>query len=159
MFFFGGRSGYPAAMILDALESGRRYAKDHPLFGRAFAFLRRRGLARLAPGRYELGAGMYAVVARDRGRGKAVLEAHRKFIDIQYVVAGTEQIGWQALERCRRSGKGYSRAKDIEFFRGAPAAMFRVPAGMFAVFFPEDAHAPLAGRGWVRKVVVKVPVR
>ncbi len=151
--------GYSAGMILDTLSSAARYTALHPGFARALSFLRRRGRTGLAPGRYELGDGLYAVAARDRGRGTAILEAHRKFIDIQYVVSGTESIGWQALAACRASGKGYDRARDIEFFRDPPAAMVRVPAGAFAIFFPGDAHAPLAGRGTVSKIVVKVPVQ
>jgi len=32
------------------------------------------------------------------------------------------------------------------------------PAGSFAIFFPEDVHAPLGTDGFIHKVVIKVAV-
>lgn len=147
-------------MILDTLSGARRYASLHRGFARAFAFLRKRNLAGLPDGRYPIaGERIYAVSSRDPGRGRQAspLEAHRKYIDIQYVVSGAEVIGWRDRKDCAGSG-GYRRARDIEFFKTEPAAWVKIPAGSFAVFFPEDAHAPLAGRGVVHKVVVKVAI-
>ncbi|MFH0953756.1 MAG: YhcH/YjgK/YiaL family protein, partial [Verrucomicrobiota bacterium] len=128
-------------------------------FARAFSFLRQAGVADLPPGRHEVDSDrVYAVVGKDTGRGRqgARLEAHRKYIDIQFVVAGHEVIGWEDLRNCRSRRRGYDREKDIEFFTGEPARWVTVPPGSLAIFFPEDAHAPLAGEGPVHKVVVKV---
>jgi YhcH/YjgK/YiaL family protein len=86
------------------------------------------------------------------------LEAHRKYIDIQYVTLGHELIGWERIEECAGKGLGYDADNDIEFYGNPPSLWFPVPAGVFAVFFPEDAHAPLAGETPVRKIVVKAPV-
>ncbi|OQW96333.1 MAG: hypothetical protein BWK77_05230 [Verrucomicrobia bacterium A1] len=142
-------------MILDALSN----AAMHTGFAEAFDFLRRAGLENLPPGRHEVrGAQLYASIGRDEGRGRdgARLETHRKYVDIQYVVSGEEVIGWSDLASCRASGLGYDEGRDIEFHTGAPRIWFPVPPGLFAVFFPEDAHAPLAGTGPVHKVVMKV---
>ena len=146
-------------MILDSLSNSMCYAEKHPLFQAAFDFLADKELDRLPPGKYILNAdSLYAVVSRDEGRGRdaARLEAHRRYIDIQFVAAGEELIGWRDLSSCRTRAQAYDSGKDIEFFADEPERWVSVPPGSFAIFFPEDAHAPLAGCGPVRKVVVKV---
>lgn len=151
-------------MILDQLGHAEVYFSMHPLFRAAFGFLRRPDLASLratSGGRIDLhGNQMYALVDIREGKGKkeARLEAHHRYIDIQYVVSGDECIGRQDLSLCAGHGEGYNADKDIEFFTGAPACWFPVPVGSFAIFFPHDAHAPLAGSGTIKKVVVKVAV-
>jgi YhcH/YjgK/YiaL family protein len=144
-------------MILDTLAQGDRYAGLHEGFARAFVFLTTTDLASLAPGRHELdGDRMYLSIDHQDGRGRdgARLEAHRDHIDIQLTVDGIEEIGWSPLATC--AAAPYDAAKDICFFEGRPHAWFPVPSGTFAIFFPEDAHAPLAGTGRVKKAIVKV---
>ena len=94
-----------------------------------------------------------------RGREGARLEAHRRYIDIQYTIGGDEEIGWTSFASCQVPDGAFDAAKDIGFFGDAPSAWLRVPAGSFAIFFPEDAHAPLAGRGALVKAIVKVAVK
>jgi YhcH/YjgK/YiaL family protein len=148
-------------MILDLLENAERYAGAHPAFAAAFAFLRRADLATLPVGRIELdGDRLFALVQRPEGRGHAGarLEAHRKYADIQFVLAGHEEYGWRARADAPAVAEPYVDGKDLEFFAGAPAVWLPAPAGSFAVFFPEDLHAPLAGAGALHKVVIKVRV-
>ncbi len=146
-------------MFLDSLDNADRYAGMHPGFDAAFRFLRRPDLAALPAGRHPVdGDRVFAIVGRDEGKGRdaARLEAHRKYVDIQYVVSGREVIGWRPLSACAGTGEGYSEEKEIEFFTARPGLWVDVLRGHFAVFFPEDAHAPLAGQGPVHKVVMKV---
>jgi len=146
-------------MILDRLENGPRYAHLHPGFGKAFQFLSHKGLAALPLGRHEIeGARIYAILTRESGRSRerAMLEAHRRYVDIQVVLAGTDEMGWKARADCRALAGAYQADKDIEFFGDRPDAWVPVRVGQFAVFFPEDAHAPLVGTGEIHKAVVKV---
>jgi biofilm protein TabA len=90
------------------------------------------------------------------------LEAHRNYIDIQYVVSGEEMMGWGPV-RALRDATPYNPEKDV--FHGLlPAAemtSIQVRAGQAAIFYPEDAHAPklaVAQPVAVRKIVVKVRV-
>jgi len=148
-------------MILDLLENAERYWGTHPACAAAFAFLRRPDLATLPDGRIDLdGAKLYALVQRPEGRGHAAarLEAHRKYADIQYVIFGQEEYGWRARADAPEATEPYDDERDIEFFPGAPAVWLPAPPGSFAVFFPEDLHAPLAGCGPLHKVVLKVRV-
>jgi len=146
-------------MMIDTLASADRYLPLHPGFAAGFAFLRRADLAQLPEGRHEIdGERVFAVVARTEGRGReqSLLEAHRRYLDIQFVIGGEDCIGWLPLSQCRRVSSPYDAEQDIEFFFDRPASWLAVSPGTFAVFYPEDAHAPMATQGPIHKVVVKV---
>ena len=146
-------------MIIDTLANGDRYAALHPRFAAAFAFLRDTDLAALEPGRHAVdGDALFAIVEAcpGRTRAEAKLECHRRYIDIQLVLDGVDEMGWKPLADCRDPETDYDAARDIRFFRDAPASWIATPAGSFCLFFPEDAHAPLVGPGTIRKVVVKI---
>jgi len=148
-------------MIIDRLENAARYEPLHPGFAAAFEFIRKNKDAGLSAGRHEVqGERLYAMVIRAPGKGRkgTKLEVHRKYIDIQYVAAGEDEMGWKLASECRQSEGGYSEEKDIEKFSDEPVVWFNLPVGMFAIFFPEDAHAPMAGEGEQRKIVMKVGV-
>lgn len=145
-------------MILDRLTMADACFDVHPGLRAGFEFLRRSDLAALAPGRHEIdGARLYATVIRDKGKGPdgARLETHRRYIDIQFSVAGCDRIGWAPASACTR-GTGYAEEKDIEFFDDPIETWLYVPPGVFAVFFPRDAHAPMATAEDLHKVVVKI---
>ncbi len=144
-------------MILDWIGNRTTYVGLHPLFDKAFAFLESLDVARAEPGRVDIqGDDVFAIVAETEGRGRdaARLESHTDYIDIQFQAAGVDTIGWAPAENL--SGQGYDKDKDIEFFLDAPEQWVVTPPGYFAVFFPHDAHAPLAGTGEMIKVVVKI---
>ena len=148
-------------MILDTLAESARYAALHPGFPRAFAFLAATDLTALPPGRHALdGDRMYVSIDHKDGRGRegARLEAHRRYIDIQFTIDGDEQIGWMPLAACGSPAAGFDESKDVGFFDVAVTTWLAVPPGSFAVFFPDDAHAPLAGRGPLKKAIVKIAV-
>ena len=147
-------------MILAQLEQADRYLALHADFAAAIAFLRGQPLGDLPQGRIELAGSMVALLSRSpaRRRSEARLEAHRKHIDIQYIIAGVEEMGWSPLSRCRQPHGCYDAEKDIEFFSDAPEGYITVRPGEFVIFFPDDAHAPLIGTGEVHKVVIKVAV-
>ena len=148
-------------MILDILENARRYTALYPAFAKAFQFLVRQDLKELALGKYEIDDDrLFAIVAKEAGRTKeeAVLEVHRKYIDIQFLLDGTDTMGWKAKSRCTRPTKEYDPTGDEQCFADTPDAWVAVHPGAFVIFFPEDAHAPLVSPGEIHKVVVKVAV-
>lgn len=150
-----------AAMILESLDNLSRHACLHPQFPAALAFLRRSDLASLPLGRHDIdGEDLFAVVARDPGRSRdeSRLEAHRRYIDIQLVLEGTEEMGWKPLADCTRPAGDYDAQRDLQFFEDPPSIWVPVSAGQAAVFLPHDAHAPLVSTKPCPKVIVKIRV-
>ncbi|OIR16814.1 toxin-antitoxin biofilm protein TabA [mine drainage metagenome] len=148
-------------MIFSSLSQSARYAALHPLFPRAFDYIRDTDLFNLAPGRYHLlGEDLIAIVEHAQGKTRAMakLEAHRRYIDIQMVLDGSEEMGWKPLADCHNPVSEHSMEKDIRFFHDAAASWIAVPPDHFCIFFPEDAHAPLVGSGAIRKVIFKIAV-
>lgn len=148
-------------MILDALTDADRYAKLHPLFAPAFAFLRDTDLLSLEPGMHTVqGEQIFAIVeaCAGRTRAEAKLECHRRYIDIQLVLEGVDEMGWKPLGACVKPETEYDAGRDIRFFNDTPSSWIATPPGSFCLFFPDDAHAPLVSEGHIRKVVVKIAV-
>lgn len=151
-------------MILDTLPHWRRYAAVNPRFTGAFRFLET-----VTPdtpvGRHDIaGDTVYALVQRYRSRPEAALqfEAHRRYIDIQFVMQGREVIQWAPLATTSDVTAPYDATKDVALFAAPAAALpVRMEAGRFLILFPDDAHAPCCvwdGPEEVLKVVVKVAV-
>lgn len=148
-------------MILDTLSRSDRYLGMHPLFTRAFAFLRDTDLRALDAGRHTIqGEQLFAIAeaCAGRTRAEAKLECHRRYTDIQLVLEGVDEMGWKPLAECVQPATEYDAARDIRFFDDAPASWIATPPGAFCLFFPDDAHAPLVSAGFIRKVVVKIAV-
>ena len=147
-------------MILAALADADRYAPLLPGLAAGFEFLRRTDLDHLEPGRFDLEAGVFALVERAAGRGTAGarLEVHRRYLDIQYSLDGRERIGWRRSPTANGSTRPTTKGGDIAFYADSPAVWLPLALGHFLIFFPTDAHAPLAGEGPLGKVVIKVPL-
>jgi biofilm protein TabA len=149
------------AVILDVLSESERYAGLHPRFAQAFQFLARADLAALPPGRHNLdGDFLYVSIDQSEGRSHegAHLEAHRRYIDVQFTIEGHEEIGWLPLSLCRTPADSFDVTRDIIFFEDRPSTWLAVPPGRFAIFFPQDAHAPLGGQGLLKKAIAKIAV-
>ena len=148
-------------MILDALPRAHHYVDLHPQFARAFAFLRDTDIGALAPGRHDIdGERLYLSIDREpaRGRSRARLEHHRRYIDIQLALEGDELIGWMPVECCQDRDGEFDTSRDVGFFLEEPHSWVTLRPGTFAIFFPADAHAPLAGEGMIKKAIMKVLV-
>jgi YhcH/YjgK/YiaL family protein len=148
-------------MILDVLENTHRYLALNKGFAKAIEFLLRQDLKELPVEKYEIDSDrIYAMVSKDPGRKKedALLETHEKYIDIQLVLSGNDNMGWKPKSLCKLPSGEYNQKTDVQFFADEPDAWFSTKSGAFAIFFPEDAHMPLISSGQLHKVVVKVAV-
>jgi biofilm protein TabA len=148
-------------MILDTFVEIEKYSHVHPGFSTAFQYLLHNDLNTLTSGRHEIVENkIFAIASIAPGKGitEAKLEVHRKFIDIQCGVAGIDNIGWKSLSRCKCAEGNYDSEKDIHFFSDLPDTWFGLSPETVAIFFPSDAHAPLAVNGMLHKVVIKVAV-
>jgi len=151
-------------MILDILANHAQYSGISPRFARAFAFLQQLP-ADAALGRHEIdGDEVFAIVQQyfTKGLRDTQLEAHRKYIDIQYVLRGREIVYWAPLPLLTNVTMPFDVKADAALFGVIPEIVpLQLQAGQFAILFPADGHAPSCS--WdqpaeVRKVVVKVKV-
>lgn len=151
-------------MILDQLSQWWQYANFGARFAQAFRYLETLN-ARTPVGRVELAGNDLFVMVQTyptKPVGQCRFEAHRQYADIQFIIAGCEIIRWSPLAALTAVTAPYNTEKDVAFF--APPAVstpLHLVAGQFAVFFPEDSHAPGAECGSaadVLKAVVKVRV-
>lgn len=151
-------------MIFDSLNNHALYEPLHPKFCEAFAFIRRALDEGLALGRYELdGDALFAIVQEYSTKPieDCVFEGHRKYIDIQYIIHGSETMGVAELSKMTVS-TAYNEQKDLTLFEPlATASKITVHDDEFAIFFPHDAHCPAIATeepAPLAKIVVKVRV-
>lgn len=151
-------------MIQDTLDNSARYEVLNPRFSKAFAFLRAVDGTQ-ATGRHEIdGDRVFALVQKYSTKPVegALFEAHRKYIDVQYVHSGRETILWAPLAAMKEGTMAYDETKDAALWKLVrEVTPLHLGSGHFAILFPQDAHAPCVE--WekpedVFKVVVKVAV-
>lgn len=150
-------------MIADILKNRHLYECISPGIKTSLEYIAKTDFSKMEPGRYELdGANLFVLVqAYDsipRELGK--WECHQKYIDIQYIAEGIEQIGVNNTGKMKVTIE-YNPEKDIAFLEGE-GDYITLSKGSYGIFFPEDAHqpkiAPNNDLGKVRKVVVKIKV-
>ena len=108
---------------------------------------------------YPLSDGNRFFLAVQGTKAPDVAEAHRKYLDIQYIVKGQEVVGWADLADCELVGE-FNEAKDVGKYSGN-FEYITIPEGICYVAFPEDAHMPgrhLEVPNDFVKVVVKLKV-
>lgn len=143
-------------MIIDYLPNAARYTSLHPLFAQAFDFLRTQKLDELPARRHDIvGDQLFALVQRydAKPHSEGFWESHRRYIDLQYIHAGREQIGWAPLSAMRL--REHDEARDLLFLDGQ-GELLTVNAGGFMLLWPEDAHMPGLRVGEAAEPVFKV---
>ena len=146
-------------MITDDLSNSSLYP-GFPLGIRiAFDFLKKTDLVAAEAGKYLLEDGKsYALIQEYETKDEKEVgwEAHRKYIDLQYLVRGREQIGYAPIKNMKEGE--YNPEKDFIPLSGAGSYLQMLP-GNFMLLFPWDAHKPglsCGGKEKVKKVVVKI---
>ena len=146
-------------MVIDRLENIGKYAALNPLFAQAVEFLTSQDLNALETGKRELNGKELTVnvtQTKPKSKEEAKIETHRDFIDIQIPLSGTEIMGYTPAVDCQPADAPYNQEKDITFFAGLAESYIKVEPGMFAIFFPQDGHAPGITPEGVKKIIVKV---
>ncbi len=151
-------------MIIDTIQNASKYFSVHPLFEKAFEFINATDLINEPDGKSEISEGLKAIFSNKPGMPEqasvAKFECHNNFIDIQLCIKGIETIGWKPREKCTVENGGYNPDKDVQLYNEQPDMYFRLTDGQFAIFFPEDVHAPMIGDGVadIKKLVIKVKI-
>ncbi|MDD4101363.1 MAG: YhcH/YjgK/YiaL family protein [Kiritimatiellae bacterium] len=149
-------------MIVDVIENSTAYESIHPLFKSAFAFLKDSRNHSAEDGRTDIsGDKLFALTQsyETKPAHDGRHEAHRNYIDIQFIAAGEEVIGYAPLADLQTVTE-FDPKSDAGFYEG-PHTLIKLRRGMFAVFFPQDAHMPcrhIDKSASVKKIVLKVAV-
>ena len=159
--YLNGLSAIPYSAI-DKVQFAQQYHLNKALWDKAFAYLKQTNLQTLANGRYAIdGDNVYAIVteAPTKDYDKTAFESHRKYIDLQYVITGNENMGRASLASVTVS-KPYNESNDLANYTGE-GKIYTIPQGSFMLFFPSDAHRPNitpGGNKVVKKIVIKIKV-
>ena len=148
-------------MVIYDLRDSERIESLHPLFKTAFDYVKSHDLLNEPCGRVEVkGDDIFINNSNPKlvPADKQVLEAHRQYIDIQILLEGEETIGWKPIADCTNETKAYDEQADCALFAEPGSTYVTLHPGQFAIFWPEDAHAPIIGEGSVRKLIVKVRI-
>ena len=149
-------------MIIDTIANAHKYFPVHPLFAKAFEFINATDLANEPDGKADVSEGLKAIFSNKPGvaaeASVAKFECHNNNIDIQLCIKGEETIGWKPREKCVTENGGYNAEKDVQLYNEQPDMFFNLTDGQFAIFFPEDVHAPMIGDGTIKKLVIKVKI-
>jgi len=146
-------------MIIDRLDNAGTYTGLDNGIAAALNFLQTTDLEKAAEGRHDInGDSVYALVMEytTKPASEGVWEAHRRYIDVQYVVSGVERMGYANLDAL--TAEPYNEEEDYLFLKGSGDFVL-MPAGTFLILWPQDAHIPATAVDQprpVRKVVIKV---
>jgi biofilm protein TabA len=149
-------------MIVDKIENAHLYTPLNDQLAKAFEILTDKALSQKADGRYEVdGDKLYYIVQHYATKPveECKLEAHKKYIDVQFIVSGQEIVYYTTVNGLKIETP-YDQTKDVAFYKvPADITAVNLTQGMFCILFPQDAHIPCCrvnGLSNVHKVVVKV---
>ncbi len=131
----------------------------NPLFADVVKFLESNDLNTLEEGKHEIkGTDLFVNVQAKPGKKlqDAVLEYHKKMIDIQIPVSDSETFGYTPVDELPEVE--FDEQKDIAKLPGLEAQTYvTINPGQMAIFFPQDGHAPcISESGCLRKVILKI---
>ena len=147
-------------MIVDKIENAALYYGISERMEKALKFLEKE--AKSLEARVQIdGDDVFAfpVAYTSKTREDSVWEAHRNYIDVQYIVDGSECIGYEFIDNLKVTQE-YDIETDSLLLEGE-GTMVKCGAGTFMILFPHDAHMPGVqdnGPCDIKKVIAKVRV-
>ena len=149
-------------MIFDSIENAEIYYGLGEKFKTAFEFIKSTDFNSINEESIEIdGDNIFAMPQRYKTKNpeNAAWESHRKYIDIQYMISGAENMGF--VKSCYLDIlENYDEEKDVEYLNGL-GDFVQVGEGEFVIFFPDDAHMPclkIKENEKVYKVVIKIKI-
>ncbi|TAL73727.1 MAG: DUF386 domain-containing protein [Bacteroidetes bacterium] len=161
--WLNGWSVKPDASV-NRQEFAISYYKNKERWNKAFSFLKSNDLTKLEIKRYDIDSdNLYAPVSEylTKNEEDAKFEAHQKYIDIQYVINGTEMMSVAPITQKKDILEPYDPTKDVEFMTVNQSKSYKASPERFFIFFPSDIHRPgvkVSENSLVRKVVVKLRI-
>ena len=139
------------------------YHKNPKHWKQAFTFLKEADLKSLPEGKQELeGEHLFIAISKYNSKEKSETkyESHKKYIDIQYIISGEEQMGLTTIDKAEVS-EPYNVETDLVFYNYEGGKYIKANSENFLIFFPQDLHRPCIKTEEsvpVKKLVVKLQV-
>lgn len=147
-------------MIVDAIKNIMFYEKMAPNLAAGVAKMNELG-PDAEVGRYEFEGGYLLVqVGETKPMEEGTFEAHRKYIDVQILLEGSEEMAWAPTDELTTAIE-YNPEKDAERLDGPKEHTMKISAGMFYIAYPADGHKPISHtteKQSYKKIVMKLPV-
>ncbi|MBJ7879789.1 YhcH/YjgK/YiaL family protein [Gelidibacter salicanalis] len=150
-------------MIVDKIENAQLYQGLHPGIDKALEYIKNTNFSDLPFGKHEIEGDAVFVILKEYETKQIdgnLLESHLKYIDVQYIIEGVEQMG-VTMRTDQLPKKAYDADDDYMLFDES-YDIITVKEGMFAIFFPDDIHMPDMTTGspsHVKKAVFKVKIQ
>jgi YhcH/YjgK/YiaL family protein len=144
------------------VEFAKQYHANKAMWDKAFTYLSNPHLDTIAPGKYAIDGDNVFVIVTDgptKESNQAGWEAHRKYIDVQYVIKGKEMISVVPIDKATLT-KPYDATRDAANYTAKGEDYIASP-GTFLLLFPAEVHRPgvkVNGYDVVKKMVVKIKV-
>jgi YhcH/YjgK/YiaL family protein len=166
--WFEGRSWLGNCQVLpdqsiDVAALHYHYTQYPSLWDAVFRYLEVTDLEHLQAGSYRIAGDSVRVIVQQydtRDVDELNYEAHRKYIDLQYVISGKELIGVAGVDQNTPIVEPYDAMEDIGFYKIKEGVLRSADDQVFFIFFPDDAHMPCIKdeeRLPVKKIVFKIP--
>lgn len=146
-------------MIIDQLENINNYKKLIPNLDIGLNAIQ--NIENKPVERYEFDGGYFMIqegITKPMEEG--LFESHKKYIDIQIVVKGKEEIAWMPLSELT-AVQSYDEKLDKQKFTGLHVHHMTITEGMFWIAFPWDGHQAISNlneENDYRKIVLKLPI-
>lgn len=146
-------------MIVGNLQNTTPYNELHPDFEKVFNLVKNTDWSKEEFGKIHLdGDRVFIIHSQVNAVEKQVLEYHKKYIDIHFLICGEETIGWKNTADCKEIKQVFNEEDDFGLFDDEAVKFERLEPNDFAIVFPEDAHAPIIGSGKIHKLIAKIQV-
>ena len=150
-------------MILTSLQESERIESLHPLFKKLFDYVKTHNLTEVPAGRVTIDGNDLFINVADATLIDAdvqKLEIHREYIDVHFPLSGTEVVGWTDIHALKGNSEApFDEENDFALYAEKAATYFTAQPGDCYIMYPEDAHAPIIGKGKLRKAIAKVRIK
>lgn len=147
-------------MVLDSIDNAGRYLHLGKGIEKAFEYIQNNDLSKTEPGRYEIDQEKLMMLVFEfeaTNTNECRLEGHRRYLDLQYWISGSELMGHEILHN-QQVLEEYNPKTDCAFYN-CIGSYSRVTPGDFVIYYPSDLHTavvdPLSSER-VKKVVFKI---
>ncbi len=147
-------------MILDSINNAERYMSLGTGIAEAFRYIKNNDLSKVEQGKYEIDSDRLVMIVNEyecTNTDECKLEGHRRYIDLQYWLNGSELMGHEILSN-QPVLEEYDEQKDVAFY-SCIASFSRLLPGMFTIYYPSDLHTSVSdplSKSRIKKIVFKI---